>query len=212
MLQLECIKVLGQDNVGFICLFGVLGLLVTSSVRVTADLGTGLINGVIYGIIVIIAVIPGRPPQNSRGIWEQVQRHPPPPQGNTSEMWQTLENERPCRTKVRHVSWRGQVVVPFWFNGWLVALADILAGCFVLTSLARQDVKNTSAKLIAVSVASVLSGAVPAEQISGHMHVIGSAAAMPKLTYTSAELLGILSTARAGVPHPMETAECLSSH
>ena len=41
--------------------------------------------------------------------------------------------------------------MPFWFNGWLVALADILAGCFVLTSLARHDVKCTSAKLIAVS-------------------------------------------------------------
>lgn len=44
-----------------------------------------------------------------------------------------------------------QVVIPFWYNGWLVALADIIAGCFVLTSLARQDVKHTSAKLIAVS-------------------------------------------------------------
>ncbi len=44
-----------------------------------------------------------------------------------------------------------QVVIPFWLNGWLVALADIWAGCFVLTSLARQDVKHTSAKLIAVS-------------------------------------------------------------
>ena len=43
-----------------------------------------------------------------------------------------------------------QVVVPFWYNGWLVALADILAGCLVLTSLARQDVKHTSAALIAV--------------------------------------------------------------
>ena len=40
--------------------------------------------------------------------------------------------------------------MPFWYNGWLVALADVLAGCFVLTSLARQDVKHTSAKLIAV--------------------------------------------------------------
>lgn len=40
--------------------------------------------------------------------------------------------------------------MPFWYNGWLVALADILAGCLVLTSLARQDVKHTSADLIAV--------------------------------------------------------------
>ena len=40
--------------------------------------------------------------------------------------------------------------MPFWYNGWLVALADILAGCLVLTSLARQDVKHTSAALIAV--------------------------------------------------------------
>ena len=71
-MQLECVKVLGQHSVGYICLFGVLGLLVTSSVRVTADLGTGLINGVIYGIVVVIAVIPGRPPRTSRGIWEQV--------------------------------------------------------------------------------------------------------------------------------------------
>lgn len=44
-----------------------------------------------------------------------------------------------------------QVVVPFWYNGWLVALADTLAGSFVLTSLARQDLKHTSAKLVAVS-------------------------------------------------------------
>ena len=55
-----------------------------------------------------------------------------------------------------------QVVVPFWYNGWLVALADILAGCFVLTSLARQDVKHTSAKLIAVSALPVHSGAMHA--------------------------------------------------
>lgn len=78
MVQLECIKVPGQHNVGYICLFGVIGLLVTSSVRVTADLGTGLINGVIYGIVLIIAVIPGRPPQNSRAIWEQVHRQSGP--------------------------------------------------------------------------------------------------------------------------------------
>ena len=79
MAQLECIKGPGQHSLGYICLFGVAGLLVTSSVRVTADLGTGLINGVIYGIVVIIAVIPGRPPHNSRAIWEQVHCRSIPP-------------------------------------------------------------------------------------------------------------------------------------
>ena len=62
----------GQHSVGYVCLFGILGLLVVSTVRVSADLGTGLINGVIYGIVVVIAVIPGRPPHTARGIWEQV--------------------------------------------------------------------------------------------------------------------------------------------
>ena len=72
VLQLECISTLGQHSVGWVCLFGVLGLLVTSAVRVTADLGTGLINGVIYGITVVIALIPGRPPHTAYAIWAQV--------------------------------------------------------------------------------------------------------------------------------------------
>ena len=83
---------------GYTCLFGVLGLLVTSSVRVTADLGTGLINGVIYGIIVIIAIIPGRPPQNSLGIWKQVQLHAPQQMGPQRQNVENSQGQTPWRS------------------------------------------------------------------------------------------------------------------
>ena len=108
----------GQHSVGYICLFGILGLLVVSTVRVSADLGTGLINGVIYGITVVIAVIPGRPPSTARGIWEQARSTPtatPPEDGCRG----SFMCKRPCCT------WTA-MTVPFWFNGWPMAMADIV--------------------------------------------------------------------------------------
>ena len=69
---------------------------------------------------------------------------------NGAQHAELINEDYRCQEQPRNGLCHAQVVVPFWYNGWLVALADVLAGCFVLTSLARQDVKHTSAKLIAV--------------------------------------------------------------
>ncbi|KAK9904804.1 hypothetical protein WJX75_002805 [Coccomyxa subellipsoidea] len=44
----------------------------------------------------------------------------------------------------------GHVVVPFFYVGWVACLAQLVAGCLVLPSLARQDLRRTSANIIQV--------------------------------------------------------------
>lgn len=43
-----------------------------------------------------------------------------------------------------------QIVVPFFYVGWVACLAHLVSGCLVLPSLARQDLRATAAKLIQV--------------------------------------------------------------
>ena len=126
----------GQHSVGYICLFGILGLVVVSTVRVSADLGTGLINGVIYGITVVIAVIPGRPPSTARGIWEQAR----------STLTATAPEDG-CRghfiCKQPCCTWTA-MTVPFWSNGWLMAMAKYCIVYSMLNSWMESDAAVSS--------------------------------------------------------------------
>ncbi len=45
-----------------------------------------------------------------------------------------------------------QIVVPFFYVGWVACLAQLVAGCLVLPSLARQDLRGTAANLIQVHI------------------------------------------------------------
>jgi hypothetical protein len=51
-----------------------------------------------------------------------------------------------------------QVVVPFFYVGWVACLAQLVAGCLVLPSLARQDLRRTSANIIQVGKTAMTSG------------------------------------------------------
>ena len=70
--QFELARAPHHAYVGFLCMWACLALIVIATVRVKADLGTGLLTGVIFAI----TIIEGQFTWPSRSLWGQVGAHP----------------------------------------------------------------------------------------------------------------------------------------
>ena len=68
MLQFELAHAPHHAYIGYLCMWACLALVVISTVRVKADLGTGLLTGVIFAI----TIIQGQFTWPSGRLWSQV--------------------------------------------------------------------------------------------------------------------------------------------